>query len=255
MTRLSGKVALITGAASGIGRATAERFVAEGAIVVLADRAEKALAEAYAALCDGRPPHRAVRLDVTDEQQWIDSIAEIGSTIGRLDILVNNAGGAKAGAIAVTSLDEWRAFMALNLDSVFLGTKHALPLLARSGKGSIVNVSSIIGGQVALSHGGSYAASKAGVRGFTKATALECAALGNGIRANSVHPGQTETPLLAKGQADAAKRGRSAIVDRIPMGRLGIPREIADAILFLASDEASFVTGTELIVDGGYTAQ
>jgi NAD(P)-dependent dehydrogenase (short-subunit alcohol dehydrogenase family) len=142
--------------------------------------------------------------------------------------------------------------MAVNLDSVFLGTKYGLPLLARSGRGSIINISSIRG--LVAGHGtGAYCASKAGVRLFTKATALECAALGNGVRANSVHPGQVETPLLQQAMAESGRL--QSTLERIPLGRLGQPREIAAALVFLASDESSFMTGSEVTIDGGYTAQ
>jgi meso-butanediol dehydrogenase/(S,S)-butanediol dehydrogenase/diacetyl reductase len=250
--RLADKIALITGAASGIGYATAECFVAEGATVILADRAEDRLASAYASVCGGSGPHRAVHLDVTLEEAWIRVIAEIDAAYGRLDVLVNNAGSAQPRSIEATTLEEWRAIIAVNLDSVFLGTKYSLPLLARSGRGSIVNISSIIG-QVARPESGSYSAAKAGVRGFTKSTALDCAAARNGVRANSVHPGQVQTPLLAKGLTDPAMA--RAMLERIPIGRMGQPREIAEAIVFLASDESSFMTGAELTVDGGYTAQ
>jgi NAD(P)-dependent dehydrogenase (short-subunit alcohol dehydrogenase family) len=149
-------------------------------------------------------------------------------------------------------LADWRAILAVNLESVFLGTKYSLPLLARSGKGSIINVASIRA-LVAGIGTGAYCASKAGVTLFTKSTALECAAAGNGIRANSVHPGQVETPLSAAALSDPARR--RSTVQRIPIGRMGQAIEIADAIVFLASDASSFMTGAELVVDGGFTAQ
>jgi meso-butanediol dehydrogenase / (S,S)-butanediol dehydrogenase / diacetyl reductase len=251
MQRLADKVALITGAASGIGYATAERFIAEGATVVLADRATDKLAASYATLCSSGGPHRAVHLDVTLEEDWIRALEEIDTAYGRLNILVNNAGYGIPGSIEATTLQSWRADIAVNLDSVFLGTKYSLPLLTRSGRGSIVNTSSIIG-LVSAPNSACYSAAKAGVRGLTKATALECAAARNGVRANSIHPGQVRTPLLMENIDDARARD---LVMRIPTGRLGEPREIADAIVFLASDESSFMTGAELIVDGGYTAQ
>jgi len=246
MQRLADKIALITGAASGIGYATAARFIAEGATVILADRATERLASAYAALCGAGAPHSAMNFDVTIEDAWVQAIGEIDKTYGRLDVLVNNAGYGRPCSIKDTTLTEWRAIIAVNLDSVFLGTRYSLPLLARSGRGSIVNTSSIIG-VVAGANSGSYSAAKAGVRLFTKVTALECAAARNGVRANSVHPGQVETPLFGEVTSET--------LARIPIGRIGQPKEIADAIVFLASDEASFMTGGELIVDGGYTAQ
>jgi len=246
MQRLEGKIALITGAASGIGYATAERFVAEGATVILADRVADRLTSAYQTLCNGAGPHRALLLDVTVEEAWVSAIAEIDTAYGRVDVLVNNAGYGHPRSIEDTTLQEWRAIIAVNLDGVFLGTKYALPLLARSGSSSIVNISSIIG-VVASLNSGSYSAAKGGVRLFTKATALECAAARNGVRANSVHPGQVKTPLFGEPTVET--------LARIPIGRIGQPREIAEAVVFLASDESSFMTGSELILDGGYTAQ
>lgn len=250
--RLEGRIALITGAASGIGLATARRFVEEGATVVLADRDQVRQAAALAGLPDGDGPHRAIVLDVTREEDWCRTIDDISSRFGRLDILVNNAGFGRFRAIADTTLAEWRAILAVNLDSVFLGTRHALPLLAASGRGAIVNMSSIRG-LVAGPNAGAYSAAKAGVRLFTKVTALECAAAGNGVRVNSVHPGHVETPLTAPAYADPdLARGFLA---ETPLGRFGQPQEIANAILFLASDEASYMTGAELTLDGGLTAQ
>ena len=200
--RLSGKIAMITGAASGIGLATARRFADEDATVILADRDEARLAAALAELQAARgKEHLAIPLDVTLEAAWIVAMSDIAARFGRLDILVNNAGFGRFRPIADTSLDEWRATLAVNLDSVFLGTKHALPLLAKSGRGAIVNMSSIRG-LVAGPNSGAYSAAKAGVRLFSKVTALECAAAGNGVRVNSVHPGHVETPLTAPAYAN-----------------------------------------------------
>ena len=250
MSRLSDRVALVTGAASGIGLATAKRFAAEGATVLLADRDVEKLGAALADL--GGAPHDAIPLDVTDEPGWIALAERIGQRFGKLDIVVNNAGFGKFATIAETSLDQWRAILAVNLDSVFLGTKHMLPLLAASGHGAIVNMSSIRG-IVAGSGTGSYCAAKGGVRMFTKVTALECAEARNGVRANSVHPGHIATPLSAPAYADPdiAKK----LLADVPLGRIGEADEIADAILFLASDESRYMTGAELVVDGGTTAQ
>jgi meso-butanediol dehydrogenase/(S,S)-butanediol dehydrogenase/diacetyl reductase len=249
--RLAGKVALITGAASGIGWATAERFVQEGAIAILADRDTDKLAQRLSGLQAQDNRHRAMTLDVSSEEQWIRATQEIDGEFGRLDVLVNNAGIGYFRSIAEMTYQEWRTILAVNLDSVFLGTKYALPLLGRSGKGSIVNVSSIRG-LVAGPNTGAYCASKAGVRLFTKSTALECAATGNGVRANSVHPGVIETPMSAQALDEATKLERSKT---IPVRRFGQPAEIAAAIVFLASDESSYMTGSEVTVDGGYTAQ
>jgi len=250
--RLANKIALITGGASGIGWAAAERFAQEGATVIVADRAADKLRDCAAALRAYGDKHRVVHLDVTLEDDWIRALKEVDGAFGRLDVLVNNAGYGSFLTIDATTLQQWRALMAVNLDSVFLGTKYALPLLARAGKASIINMSSIRG--LVAGHGtAAYSAAKAGVRLFTKATALECATLGNGVRANSVHPGQIETPLLQQAMADSG-RMRSTL-DRIPLGRVGKPLEVADALVFLASDESTFMTGSEVTIDGGYTAQ
>jgi NAD(P)-dependent dehydrogenase (short-subunit alcohol dehydrogenase family) len=250
--RLAGKVALITGAASGIGWATAERFAQEGATVVLADRAADRLEERLRRLNVEDERHRAINLDVTSEAAWVGAVRQIEGVLGRLEVLVNNAGIGYFRSIADMTFDEWRAMMAVNLDGVFLGTKYSMPLLARSGKGSIINVSSIRG-LVAGPNTAAYCASKAGVRLFTKSTALECAALRNGVRANSVHPGVIETPLSARALGEAAQLEQR--LQSIPVGRFGQPLEIANAIVFLASDESSYMTGSEVTIDGGYTAQ
>lgn len=250
MADLAGRSAVITGAASGIGLATAHRFATAGACVLLVDRNAEGLAEAMTTLDDGG--HRSVVMDVTDESAWMSLAAGIESGEGKLDILVNNAGFGVFRSIADTTLEHWRAILAVNLDSVFLATKHLLPLLARSGNGTIVNMSSIRG-IAASANAGSYCAAKGAVRMFTKATALECAALGNGVRANSIHPGHIETPLTAGAHADPAIAAR--LLADTPIGRVGKPEEIADAVLFLASDASRYMTGAELVVDGGSTAQ
>lgn len=252
MNRLSQKIALVTGAASGIGLATARRFAEEGATVFLADRNEALLATSLADLREIGAGHCALHFDVTREDQWIDAMTKIDSVFGRLDILVNNAGFGRFRSIADTSLEEWRSTLAVNLDSVFLGTKYAMPLLAKAGRGSIVNMSSIRG-LVAGPNASAYCAAKAGVRLFTKVTALECAEARNGVRANSIHPGHVETPLTAPAYAnpDIAEE----FLRHTPLGRFAQPKEIADAIVFIASDEASYITGSEITIDGGITAQ
>jgi NAD(P)-dependent dehydrogenase (short-subunit alcohol dehydrogenase family) len=251
--RLANKIALITGGVSGIGWAAAERFAQEGATVIIADKAVDKFAERISALrAYGERSHQAVQLDATSETDWIRMLKEVDATFGRLDVLVNNVGYGAFRSIEETSFQEWRTILAVNLDSVFLGTKYAMPLLARAGKASIINISSIRG--LVAGHGtGAYSAAKGGVRLFTKSTAIECAALGNGVRANSVHPGQIETPLLK--QAMAGTDRAQSTLERIPMGRFGTPLEIADALVFLASDESTFMTGSEVTIDGGFTAQ
>jgi len=250
VSRLRARIALITGAASGIGLATARRFAAEGATLILADRDGDALSGASESLPgDG---HEAVVMDVTDEQAWVALAHRVEMRFGTLDILVNNAGFGKFASILDTTLAQWRSIIAVNLDSVFMGTKYMMPLLAASGRGAIVNMSSIRG-IVAGAGTGSYSAAKGGVRLFTKATALECAAAGNGVRANSIHPGHIATPLTAPAYANA-EIARTLLAD-VPLGRIGQAEEIADGILFLASDESRYMTGAELVIDGGSTAQ
>lgn len=250
MNRLQARIALITGAASGIGLATARRFAAEGATLILADRNGEALPDARESLTgDG---HEAVIMDVTDEQAWAALADRIQTRFGALDILVNNAGFGKFASIADTTLAQWRSIIAVNLDSVFLGTKYMMPLLAASGRGAIVNMSSIRG-LVGGANAGSYSAAKGGVRLFTKASAIECAEARNGVRVNSMHPGHIATPLTAPAYADA-EIARTLLAD-VPLGRIGEAEEIADGILFLASDESRYMTGAELVIDGGSTAQ
>lgn len=250
MSRLDARIALITGAASGIGLATARRFVAEGATLILADRNGDAVSDACASLSGNG--HETVVMDVTDEQAWIAMADRLEARFGRLDILVNNAGFGKFASIADTSLAQWRAIIAVNLDSVFLGTKYMMPLLAASGRGAIVNLSSIRG-LVGGANAGSYSAAKGGVRLFTKASAIECAEARNGVRVNSMHPGHIATPLTAPAYADA-EIAKTLLAD-VPLGRIGEAEEIADGILFLASDDSRYMTGAELVIDGGSTAQ
>jgi NAD(P)-dependent dehydrogenase (short-subunit alcohol dehydrogenase family) len=253
--RVSGKVALVTGAASGIGRASAETLAREGASVVLTD-IQVALGEQAAAgiaKAGGRAVFR--RQDVTSEQGWSDVIDEIQREHGRLDILVNNAGIAVAGFVTELSLDDWRRQQAINVDSVFMGTRAALPLMAKGGGGSIVNISSIAGlrGAPRLS---AYCASKGAVRLFSKAVAIECAALKNGVRVNSIHPGIIETPIWAALGAPGSNLPPdldTLAQLRVPLGVKGRPVDIANAVLFLASDESRYMTGEEMVVDGGMT--
>ncbi len=252
MSRLEGRVALVTGGLRGIGRAIAERLLADGARVMLADLADDA-AEDIASL---GPDAAYIRLDVTDEADWARAIDAIEQRFGRLDILVANAGIGGSAPVRDMSLVDWRKTMAVNLDGVFLATRYCCDLLARGGAdwaggAAIVNISSIMG-LVALPGVSAYNASKGAVRLFTKATALEFAADKRPIRVNSVHPGFVETPLLVD---TSTKEAIDFYTASTPVGRMAQPHEIAAVVSFLASDDASYMTGSELVVDGGYTAQ
>ena len=251
MARLAGKVALISGGARGMGAAEARLFAQEGAQVVIGDILEaegRALAESLTA-----KGHEVVfvRLDVTRESDWQQAVDLAVSRFGKLNVLVNNAGISAHGRIEDTTAESWDQVMAVNAKGVFLGTKAAIPAMRRAGGGSIVNISSqlgIVGTEVTSPQ---YSSSKGAVRLFTKVTALQYAK--ERIRANSVHPGPIVTPMTERRRADPAIR--DLLTSRIPLGRYGEADEVAYGVLYLASDEASFVTGSELVIDGGWTAQ
>jgi len=251
MGRVDGKVALITGGASGIGLATAGLLADEGAQVVLTDLVEP---EANAAAVAARRG-RFYKLDVTRENEWIVVTDAVVSEFGRLDILVNCAGVSLLKDVETTTLEEWRRLMAVNLDGTFLGCKHAIRVMKERGNGSIVNMSSVAG-LVGAANLAAYSASKGAVRLLTKSVALHCARKGYNIRCNSVHPSFVETPMLRSMLAAARdpQKLEANYASAAPLGRLAKPIEIAGTILFLASDEAAFTTGAELIVDGGLTA-
>jgi len=251
MARLQDKIALISGGASGIGLAAARLFAEEGATVVIADR-DEAAARAAAAAIGARASFR--RLDVTAEGDWIAATDALVRDHGRLDILLNSAGVSLLKDIEATTLDEWRTLMAVNLDGTFLGCKHAVRVMKERG-GSIVNMSSVAG-LIGAGNLAAYCASKGGVRLLTKAVALHCARKGYNIRCNSVHPSFADTPMLDAMLAAARNPEKLAatFAAAAPLGRLAQPIEVARTILFLASDESSFTTGAELVVDGGLTA-
>jgi NAD(P)-dependent dehydrogenase (short-subunit alcohol dehydrogenase family) len=249
--RLAGKVALISGGARGMGAEEARLFAKEGARVVVGDVLEpegKAVEEQIRA-AGGEATF--VRLDVTSEADWEHAVATAERLYGRLDVLVNNAGIGGGRRIEDTTLEEWERTMAVNATGVFLGTRAAIPALRRAGAGSIVNISSQLGLVGTDNSSPQYQASKGAVRLLTKATAIQYAK--EGIRANSVHPGPIVTPMTEKRRADPD--AYRLMVSRIPLGRYGRPDEVALGVLYLASDEAAFVTGSELVIDGGWTAQ
>ena len=252
--RVEGKVALVTGAASGIGRACAERLAQEGATVVLTD-VQDPLGEEAARGVGGRALY--LHHDVTDEDAWIAAIGRIRNEFGRLDILVNNAGIGVGTPITEMSLADWRRQTAVNLDGVFLGVKHVLPLMREGGGGSIVNMSSVAGLKGAPNLAG-YCATKGGVRLFTKAVAMECAGLKDGVRVNSVHPGIIDTPIWTTVMPTGSNAGPD--LDQlsqlaVPLGVKGVPDDIAGGVLWLCSDEARYVTGAELVIDGGLSVR
>ena len=251
MTRLPNKVALISGGARGMGAVEAKLFAKEGARVVIADVLEDDGRKTEAEINEGGGECLFVTLDVTSEPNWLQAVAAAVSRFGKLDILVNNAGIFHTEGVEETSEALWDRVMDINSKGVFLGTKAAIPEMRRAGGGSIVNISSVAG-LVGGDGSAAYRASKGAVRLFTKSTAIQYAK--EGIRANSVHPGVIETPMTTPNLlADEARRRRSA--DRHPLGRVGQPEDVAYGVLFLASDESSFMTGSELVIDGGLTAQ
>lgn len=262
MGQVQGKVALVTGAAAGIGAACAEALAREGARVVLTDL-DDARGEAVAERIRTAGGAEALYLhqDVTDEARWAEVVAETERRFGRLDILVANAGIAVMVPVLDMTLEQWRRQTAVNLDGVFLSVKHAIPAMRRSGGGgSVILMSSVAGLRGAAGLAG-YSATKGAVRLFAKSVALECAAARDGIRVNSVHPGIIATAIWEKMPAGDDLRRNAPPLDPaqlaaagVPLGEAGRPEDIADGVLFLASDASRYLTGSELVVDGGMTA-
>jgi NAD(P)-dependent dehydrogenase (short-subunit alcohol dehydrogenase family) len=253
--KLAGKIALITGAASGIGLATAELFAREGAKVWLTD-IQDAAGDAAAARIGATYRHQ----DAASEEDWIAVMKIVAREHGHLNVLVNNAGMAIGGDITQLTLANWRRQQAINVEGVFLGIKHALPLLRASGNGAIVNIASTtaLTGSANLV---SYAATKGAVRSLTRSVALQCAARKDGVRANTVYPGIIDTPIygLFEGVPKVDDKGNKplardphALGERfVPLGVPGQPHDVAAGILYLASDDARYLTGTDLVIDGG----
>lgn len=248
--RVEGKVAVISGGARGIGAATAKLLAQEGAAVVIADVLEEEGMATEAEITESGGRAVFMKLDVTDEENWKEVISATVAAYGKLDVVVNNAGISGRTTVEETPAENWDRVMEVNGKGVFLGTKLAIPELRKAGGGSIINISSIYG-IVGSETSASYHASKGAVRIFTKSAAIQYA--GEGIRVNSVHPGFVDSPMTAV--AHALPEVHDLRVGRTPLGRMGTPEDIAAGILYLASDESSFVTGSELVIDGGMTAR
>ena len=273
MGRLTGKTAIVTGAASGIGRATAEALSREGAAVYATDLDGEGATRCAAAITENGRRAMAAHQDVLDEVRW-NTVMEEAAALGDVSVLVNNAGIALGGALIDFSLEDWRTQMAVNLDSVFLGTRAAVRAMKDTGGGSIINLSSVAGLRGA-SGLGAYCASKGGVRLFTKSAAVECGQMGYNIRVNSVHPGIIDTPIWGKNitgvmssspDPEAMREGLFAPggnainaqalgAASAVLGRPGTADEVAEVIVFLASDDSRYCTGQEFVVDGGMTAR
>lgn len=264
--QVEGKVALVTGGASGIGAACAELLAREGASVAVTDVDELSGPEVVAGIRKAGGEATFWHHDVTSEPRWIEIVAAVEKRYGRLDILVSNAGiGIAVPSITEMSLADWRRQTAINLDGVFLSVKHCLPAMRKistqkNNGGSIIMMSSLAGLRGAAGLSG-YCATKGGVRLFAKAIAMECATFGDGIRVNSVHPGIIDTPIWGKIPTEAHGQGQNAPIDpeerakfATPLARAGHASEIASGVLFLASDASRYMTGTELVIDGGMFA-
>ena len=248
--RVAGKVALVSGGSRGLGEAQAKLLAAEGAKVAIGDVLEDEGRKVEAKINELGGEAFFMPLDVTQADQWRQIIDETVSRFGKLDVLVNNAGIGGRGGLEDMTEDEWDEVMAVNAKGVFLGTKLAMPEILKAGGGSIVNISSQMGIVGSDTSNPAYQASKAAVHVFTKSIALRYAT--KGVRVNSVHPGPIDTPMLQAGFVDPERMQR--VMSKVPMGRVGQPEEIAYGVLFLSSDESSFITGAGLVIDGGYIA-
>ena len=251
MGRLDGKVAIISGGARGQGAQEARLFAQEGARVIFGDILDEEGQKVEEQIRELGGEASYIHLDVTREADWRGAVDAAVSKYGKLDILVNNAAILIRKAIEETSEEEWDRIFAVNVKGTFLGTKHAIPAMRTAGGGSIVNISSTAGLVGSSLPTASYTATKGAIRLFTKATAVQHAR--DGIRCNSVHPGPIDTPMIHDSLADP-----EALQERlmgVPLGRIGETQDVANGVLFLASDEASYVTGAELVIDGGRTAQ
>ena len=253
MGRLEGKTALVTGAASGIGLQTSIRLAEEGARVMMTDiNLEEGLQQAEKLGANAT----FLKLDITEEEEWISVLGETLKRFGRLDILINSAGMVLIADVEQITLEDWRKVHAVNLDGTFLGCKHGVRVMKEFGAGSIINLSSI-SGMIGGFNLAAYNSSKGAVRMLTKSVALHCARAGYGIRCNSIHPTFIETPMLESMIRDSPdpEKARQTLVRQVPLRRIGKPMDVANMIVYLASDESTFVTGTEMVIDGGVIAQ
>ena len=250
MGRLEGKSCLISGGSKGLGAAQARLFAREGARVAVGDIRDSDVGRLADELRASGTESLYVRLDVTSEADWESAVSAVVDEFGALDVLVNNAGIYNRAPVEDTTLEEWERVMDVNSTGVFLGTKHAIPAMRKSGGGSIVNMSSVAG-LVGSRTQTVYNASKGAVRLLTKSTAVQYAAAG--IRANSVHPGVIETDMI--NEVIRTEEERATRMSLTPIGRFGTAEDVANGVLFLASDEASYITGAELVIDGGLTVQ
>ena len=253
MGRLEGKTALVTGAASGIGLQTSIRLAEEGALVMMTDiNHEEGLQQAEKLGANAT----FLKLDITEEEEWISVLDETVKRFGRLDILVNSAGMVLIADVEQITLEDWRKVHAVNLDGTFLGCKHGVRVMKEFGAGSIINLSSV-SGMIGGFNLAAYNSSKGAVRMLTKSVALHCARAGYGIRCNSIHPTFIETPMLESMILDSPdpEKARQTLVRQVPLRRIGKPEDVANMIVYLASDESTFVTGTEMVIDGGVIAQ
>ena len=253
MGRLEGKTALVTGAASGIGLQTSIRLAEEGALVMMTDiNHEEGLQQAEKLGANAT----FLKLDITEEEEWISVLDETVKRFDRLDILVNSAGMVLIADVEQITLEDWRKVHAVNLDGTFLGCKHGVRVMKEFGAGSIINLSSV-SGMIGGFNLAAYNSSKGAVRMLTKSVALHCARAGYGIRCNSIHPTFIETPMLESmiRNSPDPEKARQTLVRQVPLRRIGKPDDVANMIVYLASDESTFVTGTEMVIDGGVIAQ